>query len=264
MSGKRPTEGCGVTCMGGGLVDGRDRDRGEGQDCEELRVEHLPGSPRRVVAEDSDEEDEGEDASDSALTAALSTMFCASGAYGRGGPSAAAVPVMTYDEVMEKMRVSPASRLSLARSFFLFLARGARPDRLLFERDDRRRPNDSLNSEIERIDTLQRSLARAARGWFDAPSTFFEKTPRTCAISPRDGRSSPDERRDPAETRSKVENVSPPSPPRSLVRELDRMAPDDPRFPLVKEHLARLDGRSRAIRSRLWRDLEGDAGPHAP
>ena len=42
------------------------------------------------------------------------------------------------------------------------------------------------------------------------------------------------------------------------------MAPDDPRFPLVKEHLARLDGRSRAIRSRLWRDLEGDSGPHAP
>ena len=117
MSGKRPTEGCGVTCMGGGLVDGRDRDRGEGQDCEELRVEHLPGSPRRVVAEDSDEEDEGEDASDSALTAALSTMFCASGAYGRGR-TAAAVPVMTYDEVMEKMRVSPASRLSLVLSFF--------------------------------------------------------------------------------------------------------------------------------------------------
>ena len=46
MSGKRPTEGCGVTCMGGGLVDGRDRDRGEGQDCEELRVEQDDATHR--------------------------------------------------------------------------------------------------------------------------------------------------------------------------------------------------------------------------
>ena len=92
-------EGCAVTCMSG-TAEASNRE----SECEELRVEHLPQSDFRQVASDSDSD---EDASDSALTAALSTLFCA-GAYGRRAENEA-VPVMTYDEVMQKMCVAPAS-----------------------------------------------------------------------------------------------------------------------------------------------------------
>jgi hypothetical protein len=137
-------ETCAVTCMGG-IVDGKDR-RDRSDDCEELRVAHV-SSPGRLPAASADDSDEDLDASDSVLGEALSTLFCASGAYGRRHP----VPSMTYDEVMETTR-----------------------------------PLDGHTAEVERIETLRRSL----------------------------------------------------------VRELERMGPRDPRYPLVREHLARLEGRA--------------------
>ena len=149
-------ETCAVTCMGG-IVDGKDR-RDRSDDCEELRVAHV-SSPGRLPAASADDSDEDLDASDSVLGEALSTLFCASGAYGRRHP----VPSMTYDEVMETTR-----------------------------------PLDGHTAEVERIETLRRSL----------------------------------------------------------VRELERMGPRDPRYPLVREHLARLEGRAEPRGKKMPHDFD--------
>ena len=81
-------EGCGVACLSGALGDPKESD-----ECEELRVEHLHKNqilPAPCVADSDDDDNDGGDPSDSALTTALNALFCA-GAYGRSGDAA---PVM--------------------------------------------------------------------------------------------------------------------------------------------------------------------------